>query len=111
MAFQDHLFPFHLFLFIPSAGFVGLFVTTECGRLKVSPGEIVILPQGFRFSVNLPDGPSRGYVAEIFGTHFQLPDLGPIGIFSLLLLRNSSYHISCLKINSILVYKIKNEFC
>lgn len=45
----------------------------------MSPGEIVVLPQGFRFVVDLPDGPSRGYVAEVFGTHFQLPDLGPIG--------------------------------
>lgn len=59
---------------------IGLWITTECGRLQVSPGEIVVLPQGFRFAVDLPDGPSRGYVAEIFGTHFQLPDLGPIGI-------------------------------
>lgn len=58
---------------------VGLWITTECGKLLVSPGEAVVLPQGFRFSVDLPDGPSRGYVAEIFGTHFQLPDLGPIG--------------------------------
>lgn len=23
--------------------------------------------------------PSRGYILEVFGTHFQLPDLGPIG--------------------------------
>lgn len=61
------------------ADLVGLWITTECGRLQVSPGEIVVLPQGFRFVVDLPDGPSRGYVAEIFGTHFQLPDLGPIG--------------------------------
>lgn len=59
--------------------FVELCITTECGRLQVSPGEVVVLPQGFRFVVNLPEGPSRGYVAEIFGTHFQLPDLGPIG--------------------------------
>lgn len=65
------------FLIVPQQG--RLWITTECGRLQVSPGEIVVLPQGFRFSVNLPDGPSRGYVAEIFGTHFQLPDLGPIG--------------------------------
>ena len=61
------------------AGWAGLWITTECGRLQVSPGEIAVLPQGFRFAVNLPDGPSRGYVAEVFGTHFQLPDLGPIG--------------------------------
>ncbi len=67
------------FFLILCAGCVGLWITTECGRLQVSPGEIAVLPQGFRFVVNLPDGPSRGYVAEVFGTHFQLPDLGPIG--------------------------------
>ena len=60
-------------------GYIGLWITTECGRLQVSPGEIVVVPQGFRFVVDLPDGPSRGYIAEVFGTHFQLPDLGPIG--------------------------------
>jgi homogentisate 1,2-dioxygenase len=47
--------------------------------MLVSPGEILVIPQGFRFAVDLPDGPSRGYVSEIFGAHFQLPDLGPIG--------------------------------
>ncbi|XP_044465479.1 homogentisate 1,2-dioxygenase-like [Mangifera indica] len=65
------------FLVVPQKG--RLWITTECGRLQVSPGEIAVLPQGFRFDVSLPDGPSRGYVAEIFGAHFQLPDLGPIG--------------------------------
>ncbi|XP_020592921.1 homogentisate 1,2-dioxygenase [Phalaenopsis equestris] len=65
------------FLIVPQTG--RLWITTECGRLQVSPGEIIVVPQGFRFSVGLPDGPSRGYVAEVFGTHFQLPDLGPIG--------------------------------
>jgi homogentisate 1,2-dioxygenase len=56
-----------------------LLITTECGKMLVPPGEIVVIPQGFRFTVDLPDGPSRGYVSEIFGAHFQLPDLGPIG--------------------------------
>uniref|UniRef100_A0A804R4D4 homogentisate 1,2-dioxygenase n=1 Tax=Zea mays TaxID=4577 RepID=A0A804R4D4_MAIZE len=65
------------FLIVPQQG--RLFITTECGRLLVSPGEIVVIPQGLRFAVDLPDGPSRGYVSEIFGAHFQLPDLGPIG--------------------------------
>ncbi|XP_057766480.1 homogentisate 1,2-dioxygenase [Salvia miltiorrhiza] len=65
------------FLIVPQKG--RLWITTECGRLQVTPGEIVVIPQGFRFAVDLPDGPSRGYVAEIFGSHFQLPDLGPIG--------------------------------
>jgi len=31
-----------------------------------------------RFSVCV-DGPSRGYIAEVYDTHFKLPDLGPIG--------------------------------
>ena len=61
---------------------LGLWITTECGRMQVSPGEVAVMPQGFRFAVDLPDGSSRGYVAEIFGTHFRLPDLGPIGTFS-----------------------------
>jgi len=31
-----------------------------------------------RFSVAV-DGASRGYIAEVYDTHFRLPDLGPIG--------------------------------
>ena len=31
-----------------------------------------------RFSVGV-EGPSRGYIVEVFDTHFKLPDLGPIG--------------------------------
>ncbi|KAG2681797.1 hypothetical protein I3760_11G160200 [Carya illinoinensis] len=65
------------FLIVPQEG--RLWITTECGKLHVSPGEIAVLPQGFRFAVDLPDGQSRGYVAEVFGNHFQLPDLGLIG--------------------------------
>lgn len=65
------------FLIVPQKG--RLWITTECGRLEVSPGEVVVIPQGFRFAIGLPDGPSRGYVAEIFGTHFQLPELGVMG--------------------------------
>ncbi|XP_057539399.1 homogentisate 1,2-dioxygenase isoform X2 [Amaranthus tricolor] len=65
------------FLFVPQKG--RLWLTTECGRLQICPGEVAVVPQGFRFTVSLPDGPSRGYVAEIFGAHFHLPDLGPIG--------------------------------
>lgn len=67
------------------SGCAGLWITTECGKLQISPGEIAVLPQGFRFAVDLPDGPSRGYVAEVFGTHFQLPDLGPIGRYTVCL--------------------------
>jgi homogentisate 1,2-dioxygenase len=54
-------------------------VTTEFGILEAAPGEIFVVQRGIRFSVALLDGPSRGYVLEVFGGHFQLPDLGPIG--------------------------------
>ncbi|GJP47734.1 hypothetical protein CLOM_g6905 [Closterium sp. NIES-68] len=64
-------------LIVPQQG--RLWLTTEFGLLAVQPGEIAVLQQGVRFAVRLPDGPSRGYVCEIYGGHFQLPDLGPIG--------------------------------
>ena len=49
------------------------------GCLEVPPNSICVIPRGIRFSVALPDGPSRGYVLEVFNGHFELPDLGPIG--------------------------------
>lgn len=53
---------------------------TECGLLTLAPGEIAVLPRGIKFRVELLDGPhARGYVAEIFKGHPELPGLGPIG--------------------------------
>uniref|UniRef100_A0A673BDB4 Homogentisate 1,2-dioxygenase n=1 Tax=Sphaeramia orbicularis TaxID=375764 RepID=A0A673BDB4_9TELE len=43
--------------------------------------EIVLLfffQQGMRFSVDV-FGETRGYILEVYGAHFELPDLGPIG--------------------------------
>jgi homogentisate 1,2-dioxygenase len=48
------------------------------GLLDVAPREIVVIQRGIRFRVDV-DGPSRGYICEIFDGHFQLPELGPIG--------------------------------
>uniref|UniRef100_A0A1I8AJP3 Homogentisate 1,2-dioxygenase n=1 Tax=Steinernema glaseri TaxID=37863 RepID=A0A1I8AJP3_9BILA len=64
------------FLIVPQQG--ALKITTEFGRLLVSPLEICVIPQGIRFSVDV-DGPSRGYILEVYGVHFEIPDLGPIG--------------------------------
>ncbi|XP_018335123.1 homogentisate 1,2-dioxygenase [Agrilus planipennis] len=64
------------FLIVPQVG--TLKITTEFGRLEIQPNEIVVIQQGMRFNVNVT-GPSRGYILEIFGRHFVLPDLGPIG--------------------------------
>jgi homogentisate 1,2-dioxygenase len=52
---------------------------TELGTIEVEPQEIVVIPRGVRFRVELPDGEGRGYVCENFGANFRLPDLGPIG--------------------------------
>lgn len=47
--------------------------------MLVSPKEICIIPRGIRFAIALKDGTARGYIAEVFASHFTIPDLGPIG--------------------------------
>jgi homogentisate 1,2-dioxygenase len=64
-------------LLVPQQG--RLRVATELGVLEVEPQQIAVVPRGVRFRVELPDGPSRGYVLENFGAPLRLPELGPIG--------------------------------
>jgi len=64
------------FLIVPQQG--TLYITTEFGRMVVSPGEICVIQQGIRFNVNVT-GETRGYILEVFDGHFELPNLGPIG--------------------------------
>jgi homogentisate 1,2-dioxygenase len=52
---------------------------TEFGRIDAEPGEIVIMPRGVTFRVELMGGPARGYVCENYGGAFTLPERGPIG--------------------------------
>ena len=43
-------------------------------------GHICVIQCGMRFSVGLGDQECvQGYVLEVFGQHFTLPELGPIG--------------------------------
>ncbi|KAG0322200.1 hypothetical protein BG000_002982 [Podila horticola] len=65
------------FLIVPQQG--RLDITTEFGKILVHPNEICVIQRGIRFSVALPDGPSRGYICEVFNGAWTLPDLGPIG--------------------------------
>jgi homogentisate 1,2-dioxygenase len=65
------------YLIVPQLG--RLEIQTEFGFLEVFPGEIVVIPRGIYFSIGLPDGPSRGYVLEVYEGHFRLPELGPLG--------------------------------
>jgi homogentisate 1,2-dioxygenase len=64
-------------LIVPQQG--RLRVATELGLIEVEPQEIVVIPRGLRFRVELPDGVARGYFCENFGAPVRLPDLGPIG--------------------------------
>ena len=64
-------------LFVPELSTIVLH--TELGPLRVSPGEIAVVPRGIRFRVELPDGYARGYLCENFGAAFTLPERGPIG--------------------------------
>lgn len=41
-------------------------------------GPLCFVQQGMRFSVDV-FGETRGYILEVYGAHFELPDLGPIG--------------------------------
>lgn len=45
-------------------------------RSRVAPSPHTSLNVCFKIGV---DGPSRGYILEIYQSHFQLPQLGPIG--------------------------------
>ncbi|HBK47365.1 MAG TPA: homogentisate 1,2-dioxygenase [Xanthomonadaceae bacterium] len=64
-------------LIVPQQG--RLVLRTELGVLEVEPQQIAVVPRGVRFRVELPDGPSRGYVCENFAGLLRLPELGPIG--------------------------------
>jgi homogentisate 1,2-dioxygenase len=69
-------------LFVPELGAIVLH--TELGPLRLSPGEIAVVPRGIRFRVELPGAEpgytaARGYLCENFGAAFTLPERGPIG--------------------------------
>jgi homogentisate 1,2-dioxygenase len=64
-------------LFVPQTGRLRLL--TEMGVLEARPGEIAVLPRAVRCRIELPDGPSYGFIGENYGTHLRLPELGPFG--------------------------------
>ena len=77
-------------LIVPQLGV--LHFTTECGLMRVAPGEIAIIPRNIRFSASPEEAAAtaggsgadaaacRGYVLEVYASRgFVLPELGPIG--------------------------------
>ncbi|KAK3997424.1 putative homogentisate 1,2-dioxygenase [Cladorrhinum sp. PSN332] len=86
------------FLIIPHSG--TLDVKSELGTLRVKPGFIAVLPPGIRYSINLVSPFSStlvgtGYVLELFGTHFTLPSLGPLGGNGLARVNDFQYPVAC----------------
>ncbi|MEP6678354.1 MAG: homogentisate 1,2-dioxygenase [Betaproteobacteria bacterium] len=64
-------------LIVPQQG--ALTLATELGVLGAAPGEVVVIPRGLRFRVDVAGAGARGYVCENHGANFRLPELGPIG--------------------------------
>ena len=64
-------------LILPQQGHLRF--VTELGVIEVEPQEIVVIPRGIRFRVELMDEIARGYICENFAAPFRLPDRGPIG--------------------------------
>jgi homogentisate 1,2-dioxygenase len=63
-------------LFVPQQGAITL--RTEFGVIGAEPGEIVVIPRGVKFAMDVA-GPTRGYLCENYGGAFTLPERGPIG--------------------------------
>ncbi|KAF2157474.1 Homogentisate 1,2-dioxygenase [Myriangium duriaei CBS 260.36] len=56
-------------------------IQTEFGMIYLAPGEICVIQRGVRFKIKLGKNTTaaRGYITEIWGSIWELPDLGPIG--------------------------------
>jgi homogentisate 1,2-dioxygenase len=52
---------------------------TEFGIIDAVPNEIVVIPRGVKFRLELRGEPARGYMCENYGGAFTLPERGPIG--------------------------------
>ncbi|KAL4963626.1 putative homogentisate 1,2-dioxygenase [Aspergillus stella-maris] len=99
------------FLIVPQQG--ALDIQTEFGPLYVQPGEIVVIQRGLRFRVELPDGPSRGYILEIWGSQFELPELGPLGANGLANARDFLYPVAQYEVVKEpweIIYKLGGKF-
>lgn len=71
------------FLITPQLGCLD--IQTELGRIYLEPGEICVIQRGVRFCLNpAPGHPmARGYISEVWGSMWELPDLGPLGGYGL----------------------------
>tara|TARA_B100001741_G_scaffold299702_1_gene286332 strand:- start:265 stop:1212 length:948 start_codon:yes stop_codon:yes gene_type:complete len=64
-------------LIVPQEGEIRF--ATELGVINASPKDIVIIPRGLLYKVEVISGPCRGFICENYGQKFGLPNRGPIG--------------------------------
>lgn len=98
------------FLIVPQLG--ALDIQTEFGPMYVQPGEICVIQRGQRFRVKV-EGPTRGYILEIWGSQFQLPELGPLGANGLANARDFLHPVAKYEIEQEsweIVYKLAGKF-
>jgi homogentisate 1,2-dioxygenase len=95
-------------LFVPEQG--KMTVTTECGKLSLSPGEIMVIPRGLKFSIAPVDGSIRGYLCENYGHPFVLPERGPVGANGFSNQRDFKYPVAWFE-DSDTPHVIVNKFC
>lgn len=67
------------FLLVAQLG--NLDIQTEMGKIFLQPGEVCVIQRGVRYTVRLGRGNqnARGYIFEVWGSIWELPDLGPLG--------------------------------
>jgi homogentisate 1,2-dioxygenase len=87
------------FLLVAQHG--NLDIQTEFGKIFIQPGEICVIQRGVRFAVRLGAGhkEARGYITEIWGSMWELPDLGPLGGHGLANPRDFLYPVACIDDN------------
>ena len=99
------------FCIVPQQG--ALDIRTEFGKIYVQPGEICVIQRGQRFQVKV-EGPTRGYILEIWGTNFELPELGPLGANGLANARDFLHPVASYEITHNdpweIVYKLSGKF-
>ena len=64
-------------LLVPQTG--TLECRTELGWLRVPPGSIAVIPRAIKFAIGFAEGEGRGWMLEVFGPRFRLPERGLIG--------------------------------
>jgi homogentisate 1,2-dioxygenase len=71
-------------------------IQTEFGMIFLQSGEICVIQRGVRFRIALGPGvqKARGYISEVWGSMWELPDLGPLGGHSLANPRDFLYPVA-----------------